>query len=98
MPIEGDCSLNGLGMSDSDRQKLTENCQIIVHAAATVRFDEKLKLAVAINVNGTKEVMVLSKQLKSLVVCVKQYLILYIMLIWMAYSKKKKNCCCCWRR
>lgn len=85
VPIEGDCSLSGLGMTESDRQKLTENCQIIVHAAATVRFDEKLKLAVAINVNGTKEVMVLSKQLKTLVVCTKPCVTLN-MLIWMAYS------------
>lgn len=69
VPIEGDCSLPGLGMSDSDRQKLVENCQIIIHAAATVRFDEKLKLAIAINVCGTREIMLLSKQLKSLVVC-----------------------------
>lgn len=69
MPIEGDCSLPGLGISDTDRQKLIENCQIIFHAAATVRFDEKLKLAVAINVIGTREIMILSKQLKSLVVC-----------------------------
>lgn len=68
VPIEGDCSLPGLGISESDRRKLIENCQIIFHAAATVRFDEKLKLALAINVNGTKEIMLLSKQLNSLVV------------------------------
>lgn len=55
-------------MSEYDRQKLIENCQIIFHVAATVRFDEKLKLALAINVNGTKEVMLLSKTMKSLVV------------------------------
>lgn len=55
-------------MSEKDRQKLIENCQIIFHAAATVRFDEKLKLALAINVNGTKEIMTLSKQIKDLVV------------------------------
>lgn len=70
VPIEGDCSLPGLGMSDFDRQKLIENCNIVFHAAATVRFDEKLKLALAINVNGTREIMTLSKQLKSLVVSV----------------------------
>jgi len=70
VPIEGDCSLPGLGISESDRRKLIENVQIIFHAAATVRFDEKLKLALAINVNGTKEIMLLTKQIKSLVACV----------------------------
>lgn len=68
VPIEGDCSLPGLGISESDRRKLIDNVHIILHAAATVRFDEKLKLALAINVNGTKEIMILSKQLKTLVV------------------------------
>lgn len=68
VPIEGDCSLPGLGMSEFDRQKLLENCQIILHVAATVRFDEKLKLALAINVNGTKEIMLLSKKMENLVV------------------------------
>lgn len=74
VPIEGDCSLPGLGISESDRRKLTENCEIIFHAAATVRFDEKLKLALAINVNGTKEIMLLSKAAKSLVV---SYFVIY---------------------
>lgn len=70
VPIEGDCSLPGLGMSEFDRQKLIDNCNIVFHAAATVRFDEKLKLALAINVNGTREIMTLAKQLQSLVVSV----------------------------
>lgn len=66
VPIEGDCSLPGLGLSDYDRQKLIDNCNVIFHAAATVRFDEKLKLALAINVNGTREIMTLSKEIKTL--------------------------------
>lgn len=68
VPIEGDCSLPGLGMSELDREKLIQNCHIILHAAATVRFDEKLKLAIAINVNGTKEIMLLARELEQLVV------------------------------
>lgn len=72
VPIEGDCSLPGLGMTEFDRQKLIENCQIILHVAATVRFDEKLKLALAINVNGTKEIMLLSKKMENLVVRIYQ--------------------------
>lgn len=34
---------------------------VIFHVAATVRFDEKLKTAVAINVKGTKEILQLGK-------------------------------------
>lgn len=36
------------------------------HVAATVRFDEKLKIALGINVNGTKEVVQLCKEVKNL--------------------------------
>lgn len=57
-------------MSEYDRQKLIKNCNIIFHAAATVRFDEKLKLALAINVNGTRDIMLLAKEIQSLVVSV----------------------------
>lgn len=74
VPMEGDCSLPGLGLSEYDRQKLIENCNIILHAAATVRFDEKLKLALAINVNGTREIMSLSKQIKILDVSISTFI------------------------
>lgn len=36
------------------------------HVAATVRFDEKLKLALSINVIGTKEVISLCREIKEL--------------------------------
>lgn len=39
---------------------------IVFHVAATVRFDEKLKLAVGINVNGTKEIVNLCRDIKDL--------------------------------
>lgn len=39
---------------------------VVFHVAATVRFDEKLKLAVAINVRGTLDVINLSKQMPHL--------------------------------
>lgn len=39
---------------------------IVFHAAATVKFDEKLRLAVAINVKGPKDIIELSKEMKKL--------------------------------
>lgn len=44
--------------------------EVIIHAAATVRFDEKIKLATEINVRGTKEMLELAwdcRKLKSFV-------------------------------
>lgn len=64
--MEGDCSAPGLGLSITDRQTLITNVNIMFHAAATVRFDEDLKLAFTINVNGTRDVLELAKEMKNL--------------------------------
>ncbi|XP_014217999.1 fatty acyl-CoA reductase wat-like, partial [Copidosoma floridanum] len=64
--IEGDCSLPGLGISEIDRELIVREVSIIFNVAATVRFDESLKQAVAINIQGPKEILNLSRQLKNL--------------------------------
>lgn len=61
--ITGDCSLPGLGISPEERELLKDQTNIVIHGAATVRFDEKLKIAIAINVNGTKEMLLLAKEI-----------------------------------
>ncbi|XP_017856195.1 PREDICTED: putative fatty acyl-CoA reductase CG5065 [Drosophila arizonae] len=61
--ISGDCSLPGLGISPNEREIIKENVNIVLHSAATVRFDEKLKMAIAINVHGTKELIKLAKEI-----------------------------------
>jgi thioester reductase-like protein len=64
--VAGDCSIAGLGMDLNDRQTLASNINIIFHAAATIKFDESLKLAVDINVHGTRDVMELAEETKNL--------------------------------
>lgn len=64
--ITGDCSLVGLGMSESDRKKVTDNCTLMYHFAATIRFDEKLKKATELNTRGTREVVKLALECKKL--------------------------------
>ncbi|KAH8381904.1 hypothetical protein KR009_000914 [Drosophila setifemur] len=64
--ISGDCSLPGLGISPNERETILENVNIVLHSAATVRFDEKLKMAIAINVHGTKEIIKLAKEIVNL--------------------------------
>jgi fatty acyl-CoA reductase len=59
LTIEGDCSEPGLGFSPDDRQRIVEHVDIVFHVAATVRFDEKLKVAVATNVVGTRNLLLL---------------------------------------
>lgn len=64
--VEGDCSLAGLGLKIDERQRVQTACHIVFHAAATVRFDEKLKHAVSINVHGTRELIELCTQMPKL--------------------------------
>jgi thioester reductase-like protein len=42
--IEGDLMEPNMGISNNDELKLIENVNIVFHSAATVRFDEPLKL------------------------------------------------------
>ncbi|CAK1589999.1 unnamed protein product [Parnassius mnemosyne] len=64
--IGGDVSEPDLAMSASCRQYIIDNVDIIVHAAATVRFDEALKKAILLNVRGTKLILDLAKECKKL--------------------------------
>ncbi|XP_012265217.2 fatty acyl-CoA reductase wat-like [Athalia rosae] len=64
--VSGDCSLPNLGLSSDDKDLLIRETSIVFHVAATVRFDEKIKYAVAINVSGTKEVMDMCRAMHNL--------------------------------
>ena len=72
MAISGDCSLPDLGISPADRATLIREVSIVFHVAATVRFDEKLKLAVAINVQSPRDILNLCKEMPQLKVSEKQ--------------------------
>ncbi|XP_050316285.1 fatty acyl-CoA reductase wat-like isoform X2 [Anthonomus grandis grandis] len=64
--IPGDCTIAGLGISIIDRQKLISNIDVVFHVAATVNFNEHLKLAYNINLNGTKDLLNLAREMKNL--------------------------------
>nr|CAD7406583.1 unnamed protein product [Timema cristinae] len=68
--VPGDISLPKLGLSPSDYEMLTQQVNIILHLAATVKFDEKINIAVPMNIGGTKEIIDLGRacvNLKSIV-------------------------------
>ncbi|XP_012263663.2 fatty acyl-CoA reductase 1-like [Athalia rosae] len=66
LPIAGDAGLPGLGISAEDRILLQEKVSVVFHLAATVRFDEPLRNAVAMNVRGTRELLRLCQGMKNL--------------------------------
>ncbi|ODM92798.1 hypothetical protein Ocin01_13884 [Orchesella cincta] len=70
IPIRGDITLPSLGISDQDQQTLASEVSIVIHSAATVKFDEKLKLSVNINVQGSQRVLELCKRMSNLVALV----------------------------
>ncbi|XP_017022262.1 fatty acyl-CoA reductase wat-like [Drosophila kikkawai] len=66
-PIAGDCLEPDLGISEKDRKLLVNEVQVVIHGAATVRFDEAMHLSLAINVRATRLMLQLAKQMSQLV-------------------------------
>ncbi|XP_022228470.2 fatty acyl-CoA reductase wat [Drosophila obscura] len=65
-PIAGDCLEPDLGIGDMDRRLLASEVQIVIHGAATVRFNEPLHVALAINTRATRLLVQLAKQMVKL--------------------------------
>ncbi|XP_065352981.1 putative fatty acyl-CoA reductase CG5065 [Cloeon dipterum] len=66
IPIYGDVTEPELGISPSDQKVLIDNVSVVFHSAATVKFDEALKLSVTINMLGTKQLVALCHRMMSL--------------------------------
>lgn len=66
--IEGDLSSLSLGITDNQKQELIDNVEIVLHAAADVRFDKTLQQLCLSNVRGTREIIALAKEIKNLTV------------------------------
>ncbi|CAH1107531.1 unnamed protein product [Psylliodes chrysocephalus] len=66
LPIDGDITQPELSISPNDRAVLERSVNIVFHSAATVKFDEKLKLSVTINVLGTQRLVELCKRMDHL--------------------------------
>lgn len=64
--VEGDLTLDNLGLSPEDTQAIIENTQVIMHVAATVKFDEYLIDAYNINVKGSKSLIHFAEEMKQL--------------------------------
>ncbi|KAH8330999.1 hypothetical protein KR067_010044, partial [Drosophila pandora] len=65
--IAGDCFEPDLGISEQDRRILASEVQVVIHGAATVKFNEPLHIAVAINTRATRLMLQLAREMKMLV-------------------------------
>lgn len=68
VPFFGDVLQEGLGLTEEARRRITEEATIIIHSAATLKLEAKLKDAVQMNLLGTHRVLELAKQTKNLLV------------------------------
>lgn len=64
--IESDITVDGLGLSQSDRSLLQEQVNIVFHSAASVKFDAPLKDNLRDNFNGTRYVVDLCASMPNL--------------------------------
>lgn len=64
--ISGDVGEENLGLSPSDRARLADNINVVIHSAATLDFQAALKETVVVNLVGTRQVMTLASQMRNL--------------------------------
>lgn len=69
-PISGNVTYPNLGINYDCLTRLKREVDIVLHSAATIRFDEPLKKALEINLCGTEGVLKFCNQLNNLIVSV----------------------------
>lgn len=79
--LEGDATKEDYGLSPENKNVLMD-VNIIFHVAAIVRFNEKLRTAVNVNVKSTKFLLSFAKKLPNL----KVYLIFYTKYVSLIYE------------
>ncbi|XP_012270559.1 putative fatty acyl-CoA reductase CG5065 [Orussus abietinus] len=70
VPVAGDVTEPELGISEADQGMLIRCVSVVFHSAATVKFDEALKLSVTINMLGTKRLVQLCHRMQNLEVLI----------------------------
>lgn len=68
--VPGDLDEPDMGISNEDRERIIRDVSVVIHGAASVRFDEPLRIAVNANVRATKRVIDLCYELQNLKVYV----------------------------
>ena len=58
--------MDKLGLSNSDRQRVTSEVQVIINSAASVNFDDPLQDALKINYFGCQRMLELARECEHL--------------------------------
>jgi fatty acyl-CoA reductase len=65
--VSGDLMHEDLGLSENEMTQICENVSIVFHCAATVKFDEILRVSVQMNLIGTQRLLALCHKIKNLI-------------------------------
>lgn len=63
MVVQGDLYQPKLGLTQTDEDLLVQRVDIVIHSAATIKFNEKLKLAIETNIAATKQLCRLAHEM-----------------------------------
>ncbi|XP_012269817.2 putative fatty acyl-CoA reductase CG5065 [Athalia rosae] len=66
VPMQGDVTLDKLGLDTAQRKTLADEVSVVFHCAATLRLEAKLKDAIEMNTAGTQRVLELCRMMKGL--------------------------------
>lgn len=64
IPIQGDLSLDGLGMDPAVRKQVTEDLHVLISSAASVFFDNPLDMNLKTNYWGAVSMLKLAEECK----------------------------------
>ncbi|XP_022180348.1 fatty acyl-CoA reductase wat-like [Myzus persicae] len=64
--VIGDCALPNMGIEEKYINIIKDEVNIVIHSAATVRFDEHLRIAVNINIIALQDILKISQKIKNL--------------------------------
>ncbi|XP_036139891.1 fatty acyl-CoA reductase 1 [Monomorium pharaonis] len=70
IPISGNVNEKVLGLADKDKQMLIDRVTIIIHTAASVKFNDSLKYAILNNTRSTRDICILAQNIKNIVALV----------------------------
>ncbi|GMS92424.1 hypothetical protein PENTCL1PPCAC_14599, partial [Pristionchus entomophagus] len=66
LPVEGDITFDDMGLKEEDLQRVLEETSVVLHCAATVRFNDTLRNAIELNVKGVKRMINMCKRMPKL--------------------------------
>ncbi|KAF9281170.1 cyclin-dependent kinase inhibitor far1 [Mortierella alpina] len=66
VPILGDLTLDGLGISSDDLEAIKKDTRVFLHCAASVKFDDPLRVALELNTLGTLRTLEVAHRMKRL--------------------------------